>query len=194
MNVVSVPLRHRLHVVKSVFSISIPTHVYCPENNNNTANSHLLLKNLLSLPETKCSTSSLTSNLNFSECTFSSPEISCSRIYHHVSSSVKFSLFFMILFNAMFLHRPLQIVLIFNIWTDFALFLLVCLKYFNSLFYYKTCGTTTFYITDHENLCFLFDSFLAGNVLKITGSIDMADFSLNFKLFILITTCLLFCL
>ena len=89
----------------------------------------------------------------------------------------------------MFLHQPLQIVLIFNILTDFALFLLVCLK-----FYYKTCGTMTFYITDHENLCFLFDSFLAGNVLKITSSIDMEDFSLNFKVFILITTCLLFCL
>ena len=189
MNVVSVPLRHRLHVVKSVFSISIPTHVYCPENNNNTANSHLLLKNLLSLPETKCSTSSLTSNLNFSECTFSSLEISCSRIYLHVFSSEKFSLFFMILFNAMLLHQPLQLVLIFNILTDFALFLLVCLK-----FYYKTCGIMTFYITDHENLCFLFDSFLTGNVLKITSSIDMEDFSLNFKVFILITTCLLFCL
>ena len=146
------------------------------------------MTNLLSLPETKCSTSSLTSNLNFSECTFSSPEISCSRIYHHVSSSVKFSLFF-ILFNALFLHQPLQIVLIFNILTDFALFLLVCLK-----FYYKTCGTMTFCITDHENLCILFDSFLAGNVLKITSSIDMEDFSLNFKVFILITTCLLFCL
>ena len=147
VNVVSVPVRHRLHVAKSVFrhqhifglakpvfltvetvtdtsnvcniikyvssthnvckvfpsthnSISIPRQVYCPENSN----SHLPLANLLSSSETKSSTSSLTSNLNFSECTFSLPEISCSRFYHHVSSSVKFSLFFIILFNAMLLH------------------------------------------------------------------------------------------
>ena len=154
VNVVSVPVPHRLHVVKSVFhdqhvfclaksifltvdtvtdtpdvynvvkyvtsthnvrkvfpsthnSVSIPTQVYCPKNNNYIANSHLLLTNLLPSSETKSSTLSLTSNLCFSECTFSLPEISCSRIYHHVSSSLKFSLFFMILFNAMFLHQPL---------------------------------------------------------------------------------------
>ena len=140
VNVVSVPVCHRLRVVKSVFRhqhvsclakpifltvntvtdtlnvcnvikcdssthnvrkafptthnfISIPRQVYCPENNNNIANSHLPLTNLLSSSEIKSSTSSLTSNLNFSECTFSLPEISCSRIYHHVSSSLKFSLF-----------------------------------------------------------------------------------------------------
>ena len=132
-------------------SISIPRQVYCPENNNNIANSHLPFRNLLSSSETKSSTSSLTSNLNFSECTFSLPEISCSRIYHHVSSSVKFSLFFMILFNAMLLHQPLQNVLIFNILTDFTLFLLVCLK-----FYYKTCGTMTFDIKQHENILFFY--------------------------------------
>ena len=42
--------------------------------------------------------------------------------------------------------------------------------------------------------CFLFDSFLTCNVLKITCSIPIEDFSLNFKVFILITTCLVFCL
>ena len=131
-------------------SISIPRQVYCPENNNNIANSHLPFRNLLSSSETKSSTSSLTSNLNFSECTFSLPEISWSRIYHHVSSSVKFSLFFMILFNAMLLHQPLQNVLIFNILTDFTLFLLVCLK-----FYYKTCGTMTFYIKQKSVMFFI---------------------------------------
>ena len=53
----------------------------------------------------------------------------------------------------------------------------------------------TFYIKQHENLlCFLFDSFLTCNVLKVTCSILMEDFSLNFKVFILITTCLLVCL
>ena len=176
VNVVLVLVRHRLHVVKSVFrhqhvsclakpifltidtvtdtlsvcnnvvkyvssthnvfkvfpsthnSISIPRQVYCLENNN-IANSRLPLINLLSSSETKSSTSSLTSDQNFSECTFSLPEISCSRIYHHVSSSVKFSLFFMILFNAMLLHQPLQNVLIFNVLTYFTLFLLVCLKF-----------------------------------------------------------------
>ena len=86
------------HNVRKVFpsthnSINIPRHVYCPENNSNIANSHLPLTNLLSSSETKSSTSSLTSNLNFSEYTLSLPEISCSRICHHVSSSVKFSLF-----------------------------------------------------------------------------------------------------
>ena len=59
-------------------SISIPRQVYCPEYNNNIANSRLPLTNLLSSSETKSSTSPLTSNLNFSECTFSLPEISCS--------------------------------------------------------------------------------------------------------------------
>ena len=184
------------HKVRKVFpsihnSISIPSQVYCPEsNNNNIANTCLPLTNLISSFEAKPSTPSLTSNLSFSECTFSLPEISCSRIYHHVSSSVKFSLFFMILFNAMLLHQPLQNVLIFNSLTDFTLFLLVCLK-----FYYKTCGAMTFYIKQHENLlCFLFDSFLTCNVLKITCSIPIEDFSLNFKVFILITTCLVFCL
>ena len=87
-------------------------------------------------------------------------------------------------------HQPLQNVLIFNILTDFTSFLLACLK-----FYYKTCGTMTFYIKQHENLlCFLFDSFLTCNVLKTTCSIPIEDFSLNFKVFILITTCLVFCL
>ena len=236
VNVVSVPVRHSLHRVKSVFRhqhvsclakpifltidtvsdtlnvcnivkhvssthnvrkvfpsthnyISIPRQVYCLENNNNNiANSRLTLTNLLSSSETKSSTSSLTSNRNFSECTFSLPEISCSRIYHHVSSSVRFSLFFMILFSAVLLHRPLQNVLVFDVLTDFTLLLLVCLK-----FYYKTCGTMTFYIKQHENLlCFSFDSFLTCNVLKITCSIPMEDFSLNFKVFFIITTC--FCL
>ena len=107
------------HIIFVKFShlpimLSIPTQDYCPKNNN-IANSHLPLTNLLSSSETKSSTLSLTSNLSFSECTFSLHEISCSRIYHHVSSSLKFSLFFMILFNAMFLHQPLQNVLIFNI-------------------------------------------------------------------------------
>ena len=194
VNVVSVPVRQKhissTHNVRKVFtsihnSISIPRQVYCPENNNNNiANTCLPLTNLISSFEAKPSTPSLTSNLSFSECTFSLPEISCSRIYHHVSSSVKFSLFFMILFNAMLLHQPLQNV------TDFTLFLLVCLK-----FYYKTCGAMTFYIKQYENLlCFLFDSFLTCNVLKITCSIPIEDFSLNFKVFILITTCLVFCL
>ena len=90
----------------------------------------------------------------------------------------------------MFLHQPLQNVLIFNILTDFTLFLLVCLK-----FYYKTSGTMTFYIKHHENLLhFIFDWFLTCNVLKITGSVPMEDFSLNFKVFILIITCLVFSL
>ena len=162
VNVVSVHVRHRLHIVKSVFcyqrvsclakpifltvdtvtdtlsvcnvvkyvssthnvrevfssthnSISIPTKVYCPENNNNIASSHLPLTNLLSSSETKSCTLSLTSNLNFSECTFSLSKISCSRIYNHVSSSVKFCLFCKVLLNAMFLRQPLQNVLIFNI-------------------------------------------------------------------------------
>ena len=90
----------------------------------------------------------------------------------------------------MFLHQPLQNVLIFNILTDFTLFLLVCLK-----FYYKTSGTMTFYIKYHENLLhFIFDSFLTYNVLKITSSVPMEDFSLKFKVFILIITCLVFSL
>ena len=42
--------------------------------------------------------------------------------------------------------------------------------------------------------CFLFDSPLTCNVLKITCSIPMEDFSLNFNVFILITTCLVLCL
>ena len=94
------------------------------------------------------------------------------------------------MFNVMLLHQPLQIVLVFNILTDFTLFLLVCLK-----FYYKICGIMTFYIKQHENfLWFLFDLFLTCNVLKVTCSIPMEDFSLNFKVFILITICLVFCL
>ena len=162
------------HNVRKVFpsthnSISIPTQVYYPKNNNNIANSHLPLTNLLPSSETKSSTLSLTPNLCFSECTFSLPKISCPRIYHHVSSSLKFSMFFMILFNAMFLHQPLQNVLIFNILTDFTLFLLVCLT-----FYYKTSGTMTFYIKHDENLLhFIFDSFLTCNVLKITCSVPI---------------------
>ena len=52
-----------------------------------------------------------------------------------------------------------------------------------------------FYIKHHENLLrFIFDSFLTCNVLKFTSSVTMEDFSLNFKVFILIITCLVFCL
>ena len=59
----------------------------------------------------------------------------------------------------------------------------------------KTSGTMTFYIKHHENLLhFIFDSFLTRNILKITSSVPMEDFSLNFKVFILIITCLVFCL
>ena len=90
----------------------------------------------------------------------------------------------------MLLHQPLQNVLILNILTDFDLLLLFCLK-----FYHKTCGTMTFFIKQHENLLwFLSDSFLTYNVLKITCSIPMQDFSLSFKVFILITICVSFCL
>ena len=53
----------------------------------------------------------------------------------------------------------------------------------------------TFYIKKHENLVWLlFDSFLTCNVLKITCIIPMEDFSINLKVFILITICLTFCL
>ena len=183
-------LQHIMFVKFFHLPISIPTQVCCPNNNNNIASSHLPFTNPLPSSETKSSTLSLTSNLCFSECTFSLPEISCSRIYHHVSSSLKFSLFFMILFNAMFLHQPLQNVLIFNILTDFTLFLLVCLK-----FYYKTSRTMAFYIKHHKNLLlFIFDSFLTCNVLKITSSVPMEDFSPNLKVFILIMTYLVFSL
>ena len=68
---------------------------------------------------------------------------------------------------------------------DFTLFLLACLK-----FYFKTSGTMTFYIKHHENLLhFISDLFLT-YVLQITSSVPMEDFSLNFKVFILIITCL----
>ena len=144
-------LQHIMFVKFFHLPISIPTQVFCPNNNNNIASSHLPFTNPLPSSETKSSTLSLTSNLCFSECTFSLPEISCPRICHHVSSSLKFSLFFTILFNAMFLHQPLQNVLIFNILTDFTLFLLVCLK-----FYYKTSGTMIFYIKYHETSYILY--------------------------------------
>ena len=53
----------------------------------------------------------------------------------------------------------------------------------------------TFYMKHHENLLhFIFDWFLTCNVLKITGGVPMEDFSLNFKVFILIITCLVFSL
>ena len=53
----------------------------------------------------------------------------------------------------------------------------------------------TFYIKQHKNLLwFLFDSFLACNVLKISCSIPKEDFTLNFKVIILITICLAFCI
>ena len=71
-------------------SISIPRHVSCQENNN-IANSHLPLINLLSFE--RKSPTSLISSLNFSRCTFSLPEISF-RIFHHVFLSVKFSVFY----------------------------------------------------------------------------------------------------
>ena len=138
-------------LAKPIFlTVDTDTQVYCSKNNNNIANSHLPLANLFPSSEKKSPTLSLTSNLSFSECTFSLPEISCPRTYYHVSSSLKFSLFFMILFTAMFLHQPLQKVLVINILTDFTLFLLVSLK-----FYYKTCGTMTFYIKH----LFMFDLF-----------------------------------
>ena len=67
----------------------------------------------------------------------------------------------------------------FHILTDFTLFLLVCLK-----INYYLCGTTTFCIKQNKNLLwFLTDSILIYNVLKITSSIPMDDFSLNFKSF-----------
>ena len=53
----------------------------------------------------------------------------------------------------------------------------------------------TFYIKHHENLLhFILDLFLTCNILKITSSIPMEGFSLNFKVIILIITCLVFCL
>ena len=53
----------------------------------------------------------------------------------------------------------------------------------------------TFCIKHHGSLLrFIFDSFLTCNVLKITSSIPMEDFSLNFKAYIHIITCLVFCL
>ena len=192
------PVRHRLDVVKSVFHhqcffclakpifLTVDTVTDTP-NVKYVTSTHNVRK---VFPSTHNSISIPTSNLWFSECIFSLPKISCPRIYHHASSSLKFSLFFMILFNAMFLHQPLQNVLIVNILTDFTLVLLVCLK-----FYYKTSDTMTFYIRHHENfLHFIFDSFLRRNVLKITSSVPMEDFSLNFKVFILIITCLVFSL
>ena len=49
------------HNARKVFpsthnAMSIPTQVYCPKNNNNIANSHLPLTNLLPSSETKSST------------------------------------------------------------------------------------------------------------------------------------------
>ena len=118
------PLQHN---VRQVFpsthnSASIPRHVsYLENNNNNITNYHLPLKNLFSSSQTESSPSSLSLNLSLSEHTFSLLKISCSWIYHCVCSSVKFSLFFMMLFNTMLLHQPLQNVFIFNSLTDFTL-------------------------------------------------------------------------
>ena len=136
------------------------------------------MTNLLSSSEI-ISPSSLTLKLNFSECTFLLHETSSSWFFHHVASSVKFSLIFIILFNAISIHQPIQNVVMFHILTDFTLFLLVCLK-----INYYLCGTTTFCIKQNKNLLwFLTDSILIYNVLKITSSIPMDDFSLNFKSF-----------
>ena len=179
------------HNVRKIFPsiyyfISIPRQFYCLENNN-IANSHLPSRNLLSSSETK-STSSLTSNLNFSECIFSLPEISCCQIYRYVSSSVKFSLFFM-LFNGVTTPAITKCAH----FKYFYRFYFVFISLFEILL--KMCGIMTFYIEQHENLLrFLFDSFLTCNGLKITCSISMEDFSLNFKVSILITICLVFCL
>ena len=130
--------------------ISILRQVYCSENSSNIANSYLSFRNLLSSSETKSSTSSLTSNLNFSECTFSLPEISSSQIFRHVSPSANNGYCLILL-----LHQPIQNVLFFNILMDFTLFWLVCLK-----FYYKRCGTMTFYIKQHKNLMKVFTWFV----------------------------------
>ena len=60
-------------------------------------------------------------------------------------------------------------------------------------FYYKTYGTITFNTKQHNKLSrFLLDSFLTCNVLELTCSIAMEDFSLNFKVFILITVYFVF--
>ena len=89
----------------------------------------------------------------------------------------------------MLLQQPKQNVLNFNILIDFTLFLLVCLK-----FYHKRCGAMSFYVKPHKNLSwFLLGSFLTCNALKFTCRIPM-EFSLNFKVFILITIYLVFSL
>ena len=75
----------------------------------------------------------------------------------------------------------------FNNFTDFTLFFLACLK-----FYFKRGGTMTYAIKQHK-IWFLFDSLLMYNVLRITCSIPMDDFSLTFKVFFHITICLVFC-
>ena len=116
------------HNVRKVFSsthnsISIPRQVFCPENNN-IATSHLALANLLSPCETIYSQYILLT-FDFYSKLFRSPfsfsKISRSRTYHHLSSSAKFYLFLMILFNAILLYQPAQNVLIFNILPDFTL-------------------------------------------------------------------------
>ena len=144
--------------------------------------------------EVKSSPSFLTSNLYSSECIFSLLEISFSWIYHHVSLSAKLFLFYlwyclMLIFNAfilfmiLLLNHLIQNELIFNIFTNFTLFLSVCLKLFS-----KMCAIMNFYIKQFKNLLwylFEFLFFLTCYVLKTTCSIPMKGFSQIFEVLFL---------
>ena len=164
-------------------SISIPTQVYCPKKKNNIANSHLPLTNLLPSSETKSSTLSLTSNLCFSECTFSLPEISCPRIFHHVSSSLKFSLFLWY-WNFKFLSSFYSFCHLYNVFITLLSTVLKSVNFtvslFDHIFKYRITVTFLFLTFEHERI---FENYLSVNRSFMKISYLSNPFNNDFKNF-----------
>ena len=110
-----------------------------------------------------------------------------SRNLQHISLSVKFCIFFMMLFNVTSLNQSIQNVLVSDISMDLIFLLLVLLHYYSSM-----SGRLSFNFKQHKHLLKpLFDCFFTCSIIC---NIKINYFSLHLRVFTLLSVYILLCL
>ena len=110
--------------------------------------------------------------------------------HQHIPLSVKFCIFFMMLFNVTSLNQSIQNVLVFDISMDLILLLLVLLQYYSSM-----SDRLSFNFKQHKHpLKPSLDCFLTCSIIKATCNIIINYFGLHLKVFTLLTVYILLCL
>lgn len=107
---------------------------------------------------------------------------------HHICVSTKFLYVFMKVFNVILRNQPTQISLVFNILADLILLLLVYAQSYSSM-------SDRLNFKQHKHLLKLsVNCFLICNILEVTCKINIDNFGIYLKVFVLLAISVLLCL